>query len=127
MNERKIDNKPNPLKEKSFQFALNIIKLYKYLTEEKKEFIMSKQLLRSGTSIGANIREGQNAQSKPDFIHKFSIAQKECDESLYWLELLYQSQFIEKIEFTKIHSDATELLKMLRSSILTTKQNIHNS
>ncbi len=127
MNERKIDNKPNPLKEKSFQFALNIIKLYKYLTEEKKEFIMSKQLLRSGTSIGANIREGQSAQSKPDFIHKFSIAQKECDESLYWLELLYQSQFIEKIEFTKIHSDATELLKMLRSSILTTKQNIHNS
>lgn len=120
-------NKPNPLKDKSFQFALSIIKLYKFLTEEKREYIMSKQLLRSGTSIGANIREGQNAQSKPDFIHKFSIAQKECDETLYWLELLHQSQYLEDKEFTKIHSDATELLKMLRSSILTTKQSIHNS
>ncbi len=99
MNERKIDNKPNPLKDKSFQFALNIIKLYKYLTEEKKEFIMSKQLLRSGTSIGANIREGQNAQSKADFIHKFSISQKECDETLYWLELLSQSEYLEENEF----------------------------
>jgi four helix bundle protein len=120
-------NKPNPLKDKSFHFALNIVKLYKLLTEEKREYIMSKQLLRSGTSIGANIREGQNAQSKPDFIHKFSIAQKECDETLYWLELLHQSEYLEEKEFTSIHSDATELLKMLRSSILTTKQNIHNS
>jgi four helix bundle protein len=69
------------LKEKSFLFALRVIKLYKYLCEEKKEFVLSKQLLRSGTSVGANIREAQNAQSKPDFIHKLSIAQKECDET----------------------------------------------
>jgi four helix bundle protein len=88
---------------------------------------MSKQLLRSGTSIGANIREGQNAQSKADFIHKFSIAQKECDETLYWLELLQQSDFLEEKEFKAIHNDANELLKMLRSSILTTKQNIYHS
>jgi four helix bundle protein len=119
--------KPNPLKDKSFQFALNIVKLYKHLTEEKREYIMSKQLLRSGTSIGANIREGQNAQSEADFIHKLSISQKECDETLYWLELLHQSGFLEEKEFTTIHGDANELLKMLRSSILTTKQNIHHS
>lgn len=127
MNERDANNKTNPLKDKSFQFALKIIQLNKYLTEDKREFIMSKQLLRSGTSIGANIREAQNAQSKADFIHKLSIAQKECDESLYWLELLHQSDFLEEIEFKAIHNDANELLKMLRSSILTTKQNIHNS
>ncbi len=127
MNERDTKNKPNPLKDKSFQFALKIIQLYKYLTEDKREFIMSKQLLRSGTSIGANIREGQNAQSKPDFIHKFSIAQKECDETLYWLELLHQSEYLTEKEFRSIHSDATELLKMLRSFILTTKQSIHHS
>jgi four helix bundle protein len=88
---------------------------------------MSKQWLRSGTSIGANIREAQNAQSKADFIHKFSISQKECDETLYWLELLHQSGSREVKEFTAIHKEANELLKMLRSSILTTKQNIHNS
>lgn len=122
-----MSEKQNPLKDKSFQFALNIVKLFKILTEEKREYIMSKQLLRSGTSIGANIREGQNAQSKLDFIHKFSIAQKECDETLYWLELLHQSEFLEENEFKKIHSDASQLLKMLRSSILTTKQNIHYS
>ncbi|MCZ2247178.1 MAG: four helix bundle protein [Bacteroidia bacterium] len=128
MNEKSRDiNKPNPLKDKSFQFALNIVKLYKYLIEVKQEYIMSKQLLRSGTSIGANIREGQNAQSKADFVHKFAIAQKECDESLYWLELLHQSEYLEENEFNKIHSDASELLKMLRSSILTTKQNINHS
>lgn len=126
MNERNT-NKPNPLKDKSFQLALKIVKLYQYLTEHKKEYIMSKQLMRSGTSIGANIREGQNAQSKPDFIHKFSIAQKECDETLYWLELLHKSGYIEDIEFTGFLNDASELLKMLRSSILTTKQNIHHS
>lgn len=127
MNPKSMTNKPNPLKDKSFKFALMTIQQYKFLTEEKREYVMSKQLLRSGTSIGANIREGQNAQSKPDFIHKFSIAQKECDETLYWLELLHQSGFFEEKEFTTSHNEASELLKMLRSSILTTKQNIHHS
>ena len=122
-----MNEKSNPLKDKSFQFALKIVKLYTFLTEQKREYVMSKQLLRSGTSIGANIREAQNAQSKADFIHKLSISQKECDETLYWIELLHQSDFVEENEFKAFHNDASELLKMLRSSILTTKQKIHNS
>lgn len=122
-----MNEKSNPLKDKSFQFALKIVKLYTFLTEQKREYVMSKQLLRSGTSIGANIREAQNAQSKADFIHKLSISQKECDETLYWIELLHQSDFVEEKEFKAFNNDASELLKMLRSSILTTKQKIHNS
>ncbi len=122
-----MNEKQNPLKDKSFQFALKIVKLYTFLSEQKREYVMSKQLLRSGTSIGANIREAQNAQSKADFIYKFSISQKECDETLYWLELLHQSGFLKEEDFTAIHNEANELLKMLRSSILTAKQNIHNS
>ena len=122
-----MNEKQNPLQDKSFQFALKIVKLYTFLSEQKREYVMSKQLLRSGTSIGANIREAQNAQSNADFIHKLSISQKECDETLYWLELLHESGFLEEKEFTTIHMKANELLKMLRSSILTTKQNIHNS
>lgn len=110
------------LKDKSFDFALRVIKLYKYLCEEKKEFIMSKQFLRSGTSVGANIREAQNAESMLDFIHKLAIAQKECDEALYWLELLHQSNYILTNEFETIQNDASELLKMLKSAIITTKQ-----
>lgn len=122
-----MNEKQNPLKDKSFQFALKIVKLYTFLSEQKREYVLSKQLLRSGTSIGANIREAQNAQSKADFIHKLSISQKECDETLYWLELLHQSGFLEEKEFTTIHGGANELLKMLRSSILTTKQNKQHS
>jgi four helix bundle protein len=83
---------------------------------------MSKQLLRSGTSVGANIREAQNAESRLDFIHKLAIAQKECDETLYWLELLNQSNYILTNEFESIQNNASELLKMLKSSIITTKQ-----
>lgn len=96
----------------------------KILNRRKKEYILSKQLLRSGTSIGANIREAQNAQSKADFIHKLSISQKECDETMYWLELLYQSELLVYEKYNLIHSDAGELLKMLRSSIITTKNNL---
>lgn len=80
--------KGNIVKLKSFDFAVRIVNLYKYLSETKKEYVLSKQLLGSGTSVGANIRETDNAESKLDFIHKLSIAQKECDETLYWLELL---------------------------------------
>ena len=83
------------LKENSFKFAIEIIKLYKILIESKKEYVLSKQLLKSGTSIGAMIRESQNAESKNDFIHKLAIAQKECDETKYWLELLKESNLIE--------------------------------
>jgi four helix bundle protein len=85
--------KESILKSKSFEFALKTIELYKFLSLDQKEFVMSKQLLRPGTSIGANIREVKNAESKLDFIHKPSIAQKECDETMYWLELLHESGF----------------------------------
>ncbi len=119
-----MSDKKSILKDKSFGFALKIIELYKYLTSVQKEFILSKQVLRSGTSIGANIREAQNAQSKADFIHKLSISQKECDETLYWLELLFQSKYISEELFKDVNGIATELLKMLRSSIITTKKNL---
>jgi four helix bundle protein len=111
----------SPLKQKSFAFAVRCIKLYQYLVENKKEFVLSKQILRSGTSVGASIREAQNAQSKADFIHKLSISQKECDETLYWLELLVETNFISKEEFSSMNNEAIELLKMLRSAIITTK------
>jgi four helix bundle protein len=114
------------IKEKSFRFAIRIVKLYKYLISEKKEFVLSKQLLRSGTSIGANVRESQNAESKADFIHKLGIAQKETDESLYWLELLRETNYIAEDEFISMKSDASELLKIIRSIIVTTKQNNKN-
>jgi four helix bundle protein len=120
------DNK-NILRDKSFQFAVRVYKLYKYLADEKKEFVLSKQLLRSGTSVGANIREAYNASSKLDFVHKFSIAQKEADETLYWLELLYEVTLLTQPEYDSIRADGTELLKMIRSSILTTKKNIESA
>ena len=115
-------NKKSILKDKSFAFALLAIKTYKHLTTNKKEFIIAKQLLRSGTSIGANIREAQNAESKADIVHKLAISQKECDETIYWLELLHQSEYITENEFSQLYNHANELLKMLRSSIMTTKQ-----
>jgi four helix bundle protein len=122
MNERK-----NILKDKSFKFAITVIPMYKILVESKKEFVLSKQLLRSGTSVGAMVREAQNAESKSDFIHKLAIAQKECDETLYWLELLKETDYIESTDFLNGSKDAAELLKITKSSIITTKQNTHHS
>ncbi len=110
------------VKTKSFAFAVRTVKLYKFLSTQHKEFVLSKQLLRSGTSVGANVRESQNAQSKADFVHKLAIAQKECDESLYWLELLKETDYLNTDEFESLHFDANELLKIIRSIILTTKQ-----
>jgi len=107
---------------KSFAFAVRVIRLYQYVKENKKEFVLGKQLLRSGTSIGAQVREAQNAQSSADFIHKLSIAQKECDETRYCPELMHESNYLTTTEFDSMHSEATELLKMIRSAILTTKQ-----
>lgn len=112
------------LKEKSFLFAIRIVNLYKVLSETKKEFVMSKQVYRSGTAVGALIREAQNAESKQDFIHKLGIAQKECDETLYWLEILKATDFITEIEFESIAKDNVEILKMLKSSILTVKNSL---
>lgn len=112
------------LKDKSFLFAIRVVNLYKVITETKKEFVMSKQVYRSGTAVGALIREAQNAESKLDFIHKLAIAQKECDETMYWLELLKATNFISENEFDSISKDNLELLKMLKSSILTVKNSI---
>lgn len=113
----------NVIKRKSFQFAIRIVHLYKYLCDEKKEFVLSKQILRSGTSIGANIRESQNAESKADFIHKLGIAQKETDETLYWLELLEATNYLDENEFLSLQKDANEILKIVRSIIITSKNN----
>ena len=115
--------KENAIKLKSFEFALRIVKLYQYLVEQKKEFVLSKQLLRSGTAIGAMIRESEHAESKSDFIHKLSIALKEANESEYWIELLYKSEFIEEKSFQSIQTDVEELLKLLTAIIKTSKFN----
>ena len=116
-----MSEKKSIIKDKNFLFAKRIIKLYQYLIETKKEFVISKQILRSGTAVGALVREAQNAESRADFIHKLGIAQKECDESLYWLELLFESGYLKQKEFTSIQSEASDLLKMIRSAIITTK------
>ena len=112
--------KRNIVKEKSFLFAIEIVGLYKVIAE-RKEFILSKQLLRSGTSIGANIRESEHAQSKADFIHKLSISLKEANETEYWLDLLYETKYINQIEFENIKPKIIELLKLLTSIINTSK------
>lgn len=109
------------IRNKSFLFAIRVVKLYKFLLENKKEYILSKQLIRSGTAIGALVREAQNAESNADFIHKLGIAQKENDETVYWLELLFQTEYLDEKEFISIQKDAVELLKMIRSAILTSK------
>lgn len=111
------------VKSKSFAFSVRVVNFYKVLHSERKEFVMSKQFLRSGTSVGANVREAINGQRKADFIHKLAIAQKECDESLYWLELLKETNYINETEFISMNNDATELLKIIRSIILTSKSN----
>jgi four helix bundle protein len=109
------------IKEKSFSFAISVIRLYAALKTTKKEFVLSKQLLRSGTSVGAMAREAQNAESKADFEHKLAIAQKECDESMYWIELLGRTDYLNENDFNRLHSEASVLLKMIRSAILTSK------
>ena len=114
----------NTILEKSKKFALRIIKLYKYLCLVKKEFVMSKQILRSGTSIGANVREGNRGQTKPDFITKMSIAYKEADETSYWLELLFESGYLNQKAFERIYEDNIELLRLLSSIIITSRNNL---
>ena len=109
--------KDNILKYKSFAFALRTIKCYEYLKDTKKEFILSKQMIRSGTSIGANIRESEQAESRADFIHKLCISLKEANETAYWLELLEQSGYLEKEHYDSIYFDCVELLKLLTSII----------
>ena len=112
------------LKEKSFKFAVRVVNLYKHLCEEKREFVLSKQILRSGTSVGAMVREAEYAESKADFIHKIAIAQKECNETIYWLELLQATEYISNTEFENIQPDAIEVIKMITSSIKTAKKSL---
>lgn len=107
---------------KSKAFAIRIIKLYQFLCDSKKEFVLSKQLLRSGTSIGANVREAVRGQSKADFYAKMNISLKEASETEYWLELLYEAEYITEKEFTSIYKDCKELLKMLTSITKTQKR-----
>ncbi len=118
-----MEKRENVLRDKSYKFALRIVKLYKHLAEEKKEYVLSKQILRSGTSIGANIAEGNQAQSKPDFIHKLSIAHKESFETEYWLCLLRDGEFITEKQAESLIIDCQEVQKILTSSIKTAKSN----
>lgn len=114
----------DPLKDKSFNLAVRIVNLYKHLTEHKKEFVLSKQLLRSGTNPGAMVREAKNAESSNDFVHKLGIAQKETGETMYWLELLKATNYLTEQEFQSMNADAEEILKLLTSSIKTKKRNM---
>ncbi len=118
-NNRKSDN---IIAKKAYGFALDIIKLYKYLAGEKKEFVLSKQMLRSGTSIGANINEAISGQSKRDFMHKLSIALKEARETSYWLNLLKDSDYISHQIYNELDNKCQEIIKILSSIILTTKE-----
>ena len=111
------------LMQKSKAFAIRIIRFARFLQDEKKERIISKQIFRSGTSIGANIRESNNAQSKADFVNKLSIALKEADETAYWLELLVESEIIDQQQFDSMYNDLKEVIALLTSSIKTAKNN----
>lgn len=117
-------SKENILKNKSFDFAVRIIKLYKYLRKHYSDWDLSQQILRSGTSVGALIPEAEYAESRKDFMHKLHIGLKEANECAYWLELLHATDYITKRMFDSIQRDAVELLKMLTSSIKTTKRKI---
>ena len=115
--------KENVVMIKSYSFALAIINLYKYLVADQKEYVLSKQLLRSGTAVGALIKEAEHAESKADFIHKMSIALKEANETEYWLMLLHDSEFIDSKSFSSIVIDCQEVIKMLVSIIKSSKEN----
>ena len=106
---------------KSKAFAIRIVRLYQYLCSEKKEFVLSKQVLRSGTSIGANVKEAIRGQSKPDFNSKMNIALKEADETAYWLELLHKAEFIDDEMFCSIYDDCDKIIGILTKIVKSTK------
>jgi four helix bundle protein len=118
-----MEAKENIIQEKSLQFAIRIVKLCKIIRNEKHEYELASQLLRSGTSIGANICESRNAQSKNDFINKLNIALKESDETEYWIKLLYKADILDKRCFDSIHNDCLEIIRLLTSIIKTSKDN----
>ena len=115
--------KDSVIAKKTIDFAVRIVKFYKYLCDEKKEYVLSKQILRSGTSIGANVRESKNAQSKADFISKLNIALKEADETQYWLEIMVKSDLIKENQVEALNKDLKEIIAMLVASIKTLREN----
>ena len=117
--------KQNIIKTKSFLFAIRMIKLSQYLNLEKKEFVLAKQIIRSGTSIGALVREAEQAESSKDFVHKLQIALKEANETDYWLDLLIESNLIEQKLYDSIKLDCNEILKLLTAIIKTTKNKLY--
>ncbi|GIV29510.1 MAG: hypothetical protein KatS3mg028_0576 [Bacteroidia bacterium] len=125
---KKIELKhDNIIRDKSFAFAVRIVNLYKFLTGEKKEYVLSKQLLRSGTSIGANVEESAGGQSEKDFLSKLSIAYKEARETCYWLKLLYATGYLSENQYTSLIADADELCKILGKIQTTMKKKMKNS
>lgn len=112
-------NVENTVKFKSKKFAIRIVKLYKFLCNEKNEFVLSKQILRSGTSIGANVAESECAMSEKDFLMKIYISLKECSETIYWLDLLYETDYINKNEYISLKNDCVEMQKMLSATTKT--------
>ena len=113
----------NIIQKKSFDFALEIVRIAKYLEKERKEFVLSRQLLRSGTAIGALVREAEHAESKKDFIHKMSIALKEANETRYWLDLLRESNLMGDLDFTKVGDEIVQIIRLLASIVKSSKQN----
>lgn len=126
---QEMDNirRENILRDKSYSFAIRIVKLVQYLNSNKKEYILTKQLLRSGTAIGALIREGEFGQSKPDFINKMSIALKEANETEYWLSILRDTNYLSEVEFNSINPECIELIRLLISTIKTSKKTLQKS
>ena len=119
------DMRENVVKSKSFTFAVRIVKLYQYLCEQKREFVLSKQLLRCGTSVGAMVREAEHAETKNDFKHKMGIAQKEINETIYWLELLKETDYLSIEQFENINTDAIEIIKLVTAILKSAKANIN--
>ena len=124
MKEGFKSDKPFGIKERSFVFALDVVLACREIQQSEKEFILSKQLLRSGTAVGALIREAHNGESAKDFIHKMAIAQKECDESIYWIDLIISSKLNAQINLSELKSEADQLLKIIRTIILNKKTNM---
>jgi len=116
--------KKDVIGEKSFEFALLIIKTVKNIQADKKEFILTRQILRSGTSIGAMVREAEHAESKKDFIHKMAIGLKEANETRYWLDLLHKSEYLEKDIYLALHTDIVQIIKLLAAIVKSSKRNL---
>lgn len=115
--------KENPILEKSFVFALRIVKLYRYLVEEKKEYVLSKELLTAGTNIGKHVKEAVNAESRPSFVNEMALAKRKASETEYWLQLLHQADFLTDKEFNSIEADRNEVFALLTSIVKTSRTN----